>query len=200
MEISGKSWVWANTYHGRKSIRAVKIRGQVLQVNHRVTDMGCDVSCGCAKVKTKSKVRLRKALRVLNRNKNTIPKAFKSMTKSLGHGIVAYGSALVDRTDAEWKSSSMIQCLGRARSGSSPWFAACICGKVTDPQLSDPMCKVKFWRTYFRHHPYDVAACCRKLHVTHIPEKLDLLPFSNVLSQKWDEHGARMAMLYTIED
>lgn len=44
-------------YKGRKSVRSIRIGGLTLQVNHRVTDMGCDVSSGCAKVKVKSNIR-----------------------------------------------------------------------------------------------------------------------------------------------
>lgn len=172
MEISPtKSWIWANTQKGRSAIRSVKLQGHNLQVNHRVTDMGCDVSYGKAKVKTQSKVRLQKAIRVLHRtHKKTIPKAFKTlMTNSLGHGIVAYGSALVSKTDAEWKSLrySMIECLGRARSGSSPWLSACVCGRVTDPQLNDLFRKIKFWRSYFKFHPFDLSHFCQKLCSTN---------------------------------
>lgn len=52
MEISPeKSWVWATSTKGRKSIRDIKLYDVSLTVEHRVTDMGCDVSYGCAKVK-----------------------------------------------------------------------------------------------------------------------------------------------------
>lgn len=130
-------------------------------------------------------------MRVLSRtSKKNVPKAFNMlMTNSFGQGIVAYGSALVNRADAEWKSlrCSMIQCLGRARSGSSPctspWLSTCVCRKVTDPQLSDTLRKVKFWRSYFLHHPFDAGGLCENLQSAHVRRVGPAAIFPFALSQ-----------------
>lgn len=51
---------------------------------------------------------------------------------------------MVNRTITEWRSlrTSMVQCLGCFRSGSNPWLSACVCGKLTDPQLNDLLRKI----------------------------------------------------------
>ena len=60
----------------------------------------------------------------------------------------------------------MVQCLGRAKSGANPWLATSVCGKITDPQLSDILQKIKFWRSFFRFHQWDLGSFCNHVHRT----------------------------------
>ena len=162
-----KSWVWSNTSKGRQKIQHTAIYGRPVAVYHRATDLGCDVSYGKAKVKTKSRLRLQKTKRALDRtHRKMLPKQFKKvMTNTIVTGVIAHGAALVNRTEAEWRTirTSMVQCLGRYRSGANPWLSTSVCGKLTDPQLADILRKFRFWRKYFCFHPWDRAGFLRRL-------------------------------------
>ena len=162
-----KSWVWATSKALRKQLRSTQFGGCTVPLQYHAKDLGCDMNYCKRRYKKTTKTRVAASIRRLGRvSTKKLPKDFRvKMAQTLGPGVSSYGAPLVLHSAQEWRKlrSSMTKSIGRFRCGSNPWLALSLVGDIRDPQLTDAIQRISFWRRFMKIFPGTPRGLLRRI-------------------------------------